>query len=364
MIKFPQSLASLYIVESVHTCLETTSDSLESHLAPLNTLGLLVVFLAECIRSKKTDSVLVAMKLIQRLSSLTKLLSELFSKGILIHLLLLYVDTNAHYDIRQKTLELLSVMLSDKLVGPRVALFLPRFVPKAFVFAITDAPETSLVLIDKDHDTPEMLWNAAVKNNVQTVLKRLHDDLYSHQKRNSEYIFSLPEDFRISFDDDPNGIFIGDVNLRRYAKSPDYILRKPDEFMINFMNFWNIEIAKILESEIAEDSDLEKLDLINTVSEHFFAMHSNTLSLMQQIGTLSRLVELLNSKHSKHILTSSIILIKSAVKNIDCADQLIKLQILKNISQIFSDIETVHLKSLAEFFTTIAEYDKPEFSFQ
>ena len=69
-----------------------------------------------------------------------------------------------------------------------------------------------------------------------------------NQKLDIGYVFSLPDDYQIIFDPNPDAIVIAGVNLERYKSMPDYTLRNPDEFMIALVNQWDKCVETIKKS--------------------------------------------------------------------------------------------------------------------
>lgn len=162
------------IVTIIQSSIESndTLNELSSH----SVLGYLLVYLVAIMNAKQVDSVLEALILIQRLASTSKLLSELFSKGLFVHLLAEFTRKEADYNVRTRILEVFSISMKDKLVGPKVALFLPRFIPKMFIYAIEDAFDACLTLYERDHETPEMVWNSNLRKNVHEKINQLHEE--------------------------------------------------------------------------------------------------------------------------------------------------------------------------------------------
>lgn len=84
------------------------------------------------------------------------------------------------------------------------------------------------------------------KHLFQTSIFFLQLRLYKNQKQNKNHVFTLPADYQILFDQDPSAIVIAGVNLNRYTSTPDYVLRKPEEFMIALVHKWDSEMKKLI----------------------------------------------------------------------------------------------------------------------
>lgn len=75
-------------------------------------------------------------------------------------------------DVRNKTTELFSRLLSDKLSGPRVKLALGHFLPPSICDTLKDAPSSVLSLLDSSQENPELVWNDKIKKKIYNIIRK------------------------------------------------------------------------------------------------------------------------------------------------------------------------------------------------
>ena len=71
--------------------------------------------------------------------------------------------------IREKSAEVLSKMVMDKLVGPKVRICVTRFLPTIFLDAMKQSPEAAVSMLDSEHENPELIWNEDTRKKVVGV---------------------------------------------------------------------------------------------------------------------------------------------------------------------------------------------------
>ena len=67
---------------------------------------------------------------------------------------------------REKSAEVLSKMVMDKLVGPKVRICVTRFLPTIFLDAMKQSPEAAVSMLDSEHENPELIWNEDTRKKV------------------------------------------------------------------------------------------------------------------------------------------------------------------------------------------------------
>lgn len=75
-------------------------------------------------------------------------------------------------EVRLKTTELFSRLLSDKLSGPRVRLALGHFLPPSICETLKDSPSSVLPLLDSNQENPELVWNDKIKKKVYNIIRK------------------------------------------------------------------------------------------------------------------------------------------------------------------------------------------------
>jgi len=105
----------------------------------------------------------------------TKIVKEALSKGAVLYLLNLYCNST-NSQVRQGAAELLARMSLDKLVGPKIRIATEVFLPPIFLDAMRDSPETSVNMLESNHEHPELIWNEDAKTRVCSIVSRLTDE--------------------------------------------------------------------------------------------------------------------------------------------------------------------------------------------
>ena len=78
-----------------------------------------------------------------------------------------------HYS-REKSAEVLSKMVLDKLIGPKVRICVTRFLPTIFLDAMKQSPEAAVSMLDSEHENPELIWNEDTRQKVELHSNRIH----------------------------------------------------------------------------------------------------------------------------------------------------------------------------------------------
>jgi len=168
------------------------------------------------------------------LFSNTKLVKEAHDKGAVIYLLGLFCNSEIA-NIREKTAEVLSKMVMDKLVGPKVRITINKFLPIIFVDAMKQNPEASVSMLDSEHENPELIWNNDTRERVARVVAEECNKLYAKQKTNPSLGWSVAEDFQLSLEDVAGEVVVAGVYLRIFVSNPGWVLRRPKQFLEELM---------------------------------------------------------------------------------------------------------------------------------
>ncbi|MEN2499616.1 MAG: receptor-mediated endocytosis [Marteilia pararefringens] len=329
-----KNAVSVNIIQTLHLIF-STSTALDT-LASYYCLGHLISIITTCMNLDSIDTLMQCLIMIEKVIGSTKMLGELFNKGLFIHLIYYFTKPNADFPTRRKILELISFSMKDKLIGPKITIFLPKLIPKIFVFAIEDACESCIGLFDRDHETPEMLWNQEIRQKTFDIMTKLHKSFIKKRNENShEITLYLPDNFSINLDEMRNkSVTIAGVNLERYLQNPDYVLRKPDEFAISLTHEWSRlmeDLTKINDFSFDQQSSMppsanphhEKLELILKCFTNFFKVHSSTLSILPQTDTLGNIIKYSSIYDNEIHSRSAITLMECVAIDENCAKQLI-----------------------------------------
>ncbi|KAK2561616.1 DnaJ-like protein subfamily C member 13 [Acropora cervicornis] len=161
----------------------------------------------------------------------------------LIYLLDLFCN-GTNPTVRERSAELFSKMMSDKLIGPKVKIVLAKFLPAIFMDAMRDSAEASVHMFEANQENPELIWNTEAREKICSVVKQLKDKHYEAQKDSPDIQWKLPEDFEIMFDDTVGELIVGGIYLRLFIQQPAWVLRKPKEFLIALLQTFVDKLTK------------------------------------------------------------------------------------------------------------------------
>ncbi|CAG2229949.1 DNAJC13 [Mytilus edulis] len=245
----------------------------------------------ECVNDIAASEVkLLTLESLFALMSNTKIVKEAMAKGAVIYLLDLFCNST-NPNVREKTAELLSKMLSDKLVGPKVRIVLSKFLPPIFMDAMRDSPEASVHMYEGTHENPELIWNEESRDKVSDVVKKLKNNHFKAQRENPDSRWSLREDFAVVYTDVAGELTIGGVFLRLFIANPGWVLRKPKEFLTELMEKW-AELTKM------QNADGEVLETVTTAIVYLFTSQPVMLDQLPQLGYIPKVFTAMSHRNN------------------------------------------------------------------
>ena len=105
------------------------------------------------------------------LGSNTRLVREAHDKGAVLFLLDIFCNCEAS-GLRERAAEVLTKMVTDKLVGPKVRICVTKFLPTIFVDAMKTNPEAAVGMLDSEQENPELIWNSDTRAKVTRSFSR------------------------------------------------------------------------------------------------------------------------------------------------------------------------------------------------
>lgn len=224
---------------------------------------------------------LLVLDTLYALMSNTKVVKEAMVRGALIYLLDLFCNST-NFPVRSRTAELFSKMMADKLVGPKVRITLSKFLPLIFMEAMRDSPEASVQMFEANHENPELIWNDDAREKVSQISKKYKDQHYEIQKDDPYANWKLPDSFMITLDDVSSEFVVGGVFLRLFISQPNWVLRKPKEFMVSLME-------KFVSLTTKQGANPEHLE---TCTQAIVALFSAQPPLADQIPSLGHIPQI------------------------------------------------------------------------
>ena len=110
------------------------------------------------------------------LFSNTKLVREAHEKAAVLFLLDIFCNCETP-GFRERAAEVITKMVTDKLVGPKVRICVTKFLPTIFVDAMKQNPEAAVAMLDSEHENPELIWNEETRAKVARVVAEVGNSL-------------------------------------------------------------------------------------------------------------------------------------------------------------------------------------------
>ncbi|ESO09053.1 hypothetical protein HELRODRAFT_156562 [Helobdella robusta] len=223
----------------------------------------------------------LTLQVMHPLTSNTRLLKEIINKGGLIYLLHLFCNSTSS-QVREQAADLMSRMMADKLVGPRVRIILLKFLPNIFMDAMRESAETSVALFEGTHENPELIWNEDARSKVSWSIRDMKDDFYGQQKNDPTMKWTIDETMTPLYASETGELVVGDVYLRLFINNPGWVVRKPKEFMVELFEKWTQLVSM-------EKIDGESLETVTTALTLFLNVQSSMLDQVPQLGHIPKL---------------------------------------------------------------------------
>ncbi|CAF1209876.1 unnamed protein product [Didymodactylos carnosus] len=296
----------------------TGSNECVQDISQSNVIVYLLLALKSSPSKVQNDIQQLVLDILACLCSNTKIVKDLFTSGGLLYLLDIFAN-GQNSNIREKSAETMSKLMSDRLHGPRIRLILQKFLPSLFMDAMRDSCETSIQLFETQHENPELIWNDHIREMTCERISQLLTEFYSKQKLDpTEVKWSIDDNFLLLADDDEatrisqTELIIGGVYIRLLIQNPGWIVRRPKEFLTELLTRWSLNIKHPLEAHVNEFEMLTQclMQLLNaqpTLCEH-----------IPSIGFLPTIIQGLECKDNNSICASSIKILYQLSKNETC----------------------------------------------
>jgi len=216
---------------------------------------------------------------------------------------------------REKSAEVISKMVVDKLVGPKVRICVTKFLPTIFIDAMKQSPEASVSMLDNEHENPELIWNEHTKKNVASVVGEECQKHFQTQKLNSELTWSVSENFQLSLEDVSGEVVVSGVYLRLFVANPGWVLRKPKQFMEDLLE----QLILLMDKTSAKDSKI--LELVTESLVRFLEAQAALMDQLPANGYIHRVLSIMNMK-GESSQKPAILLLHQISKSSVCVDSL------------------------------------------
>ncbi|XP_019858666.1 PREDICTED: dnaJ homolog subfamily C member 13 [Amphimedon queenslandica] len=266
-------MCALQVVSAV-----TGNKSCVSNIADSNVLQYLMIVLHSLPASHS-----LVLEVLQALTSHTQIVKESIQKGALIYLLNLFCNSQ-NSSVREQTANLFAKMITDKLVGPRVRIVLGKFLPYIFMDAMRDSAEAAVIMFENTQENPELIWNDESREKVSDMIQTMTNEFFLQQKDNPEIIWKLPEDFAVVYSQIQGEVEVGGVFLRLFIAQPNWVLRKPKEFLIALLEKFSVLIQ-------SHSPDGEVLETVTQATVCLFSAQPAMADQVPPLGHLPRIFE-------------------------------------------------------------------------
>eukprot|EP01135_Chromosphaera_perkinsii_P007978 Nk52_evm50s1073 gene=Nk52_evmTU50s1073 len=258
---------------------------------------------AKCIEAMASSKVLVKLMLLiestpschmlilsvlQAVSSNSKAVADLLQHGVIIYVLDLFCTSNV-LEIRKESAALFAKMSANKLHGMKVNLLLLKFLPRIFMDAMKESPESALSMFNETHENPELIWNEEARSKVKYVVSTMRKELLSKQQEDSSVAFKLPAEFRVLYGDLQGELCVEGVFVRLYNKQPGWSLRNPRQFLVGLLDVFFDICSK---GSTSSHTDIEDISMAIC---NLFSAQPNFLDQMVPLGHIGRFYSELQS---------------------------------------------------------------------
>lgn len=276
-------------------------------IAGSNCMGRLLLSL----RSMQPTTRVTILHTLYSVFSNTKLVREAHDKGAVLYLLDVFCNSEVP-GYREKSAEVLSKMVLDKLIGPKVRICVTRFLPTIFLDAMKQSPEAAVSMLDSEHENPELIWNEDTRLKVARVVSEECGKHFQAQKINADQLWSVADNFQLSLEDVSGEVVVSGVYLRLFVANPGWVLRKPKQFMEDLLE--NMVI-------LMSSKDTQTLTLVTDSLIRLLEVQPALTDQLPATGYINRVLSTMNTL-GEGSQKSPILLLHQICKSQVCVDSL------------------------------------------
>ncbi|GAB1223813.1 hypothetical protein ENUP19_0162G0001 [Entamoeba nuttalli] len=247
--------------------------------------------------------------LTQSLFSVTTGLQQGIIRGGLLYLLNHFVN-DSELERRVLVSQLIGKMSTTPGIGPKVSLTLSKFFPISIINTMKMDARGAVILLDSTTETPELIWNSEMKNDVGIFIGKMTKAFYTKQLSDPTVKWQVPDTFAFKYKELENELFIGGVFIRILNKNPTCPLNNPNAFSDGLFNKYQ---------EAVRQRDVTLMDVLAKTAAVFYTNQPQCLDYLAPSGHLSKVVELLKKAPSESLF----IILQVIVSNKECKEKLI-----------------------------------------
>jgi DnaJ family protein C protein 13 len=260
-----------------------------------------------------------ALELLHGLMATPKIVMSTYNYGGLLYLLRIFcsaTERGGDAAPRIKAAEILAKMAVDPAHGTLILLGMKKFLPSSLVYAIKQDTENALQLFESSHDNPDLIWNGNTRAEIRSFLEKKSKEFYRKQREKPTFKFSLPEDFKLDYEELKEEVVIGGVYIRNFLKQPTWPLSEPKEFTEAVLNQYITTLT--CPSPHAADGDpsagvnLSQLKIAAKTAQALFSANSSMCDHATKTGHVAKLFSLLETstvpKHSSLLVLIAVLM--------------------------------------------------------
>lgn len=237
------------------------------------------------LRSLQPSARITILHTLYSLFSNTKLVREAHDKGAVLYLLDVFCNSDVP-GYREKSAEVLTKMVLDKLIGPKVRICVTRFLPTIFLDAMKQSPEAAVSMLDSEHENPELIWNEDTRQKVARVVNEECGKHFQAQKANPDQLWSVADNFQLSLEDVSGEVVVSGVYLRLFVANPGWVLRKPRQFMEDLLE--NMVV-------LMSSKDTQTLTLVTDSLVRLLEVQTALTDQLPATGYINRVLSTMNT---------------------------------------------------------------------
>ncbi|KAK0425897.1 hypothetical protein QR680_009446 [Steinernema hermaphroditum] len=264
------------------------------------------------------------------LASNGALAKELLEYGGIVYILGVYTDVHSRMRTaaapeagrnRVTAAELLSKLQSDNQSGPRWNRFISRFLPPIFADGLRDSPQAAVAMFDSDNETPELIWNDTVRQNVRGLIQRMLSSLVQSQLIDPRAKWNDGALGDCAYGSTYSGeVVVGGVFLRLFNANPTWAVRHPKQFTTELME----RVLQLMEKP-TDEIEIATTTLVNLIAHH--PTTADQLPAQGYLPTFCRAMTLKNAPASK----TALLVVEQIAGNTYCVEALSRLPVIRGI---------------------------------
>jgi hypothetical protein len=158
-----------------------------------------------------------------------------------------------------------------------------------------------LEVFDLDSDTPELIWNGAMRADLRKVIGIVLDDVVTKQ-RDVQGSFTLPANVTVHYVAIESELFIGGVYVGRFLKEPTFSLRDPTAFLEHLLQRWAKELQaftvprttdRVFPPANPPRAEHDVLNNVTTAIVFLCRLRNNLCDKLAEWGYISRMLQFL-----------------------------------------------------------------------